>query len=81
MSKNEDRLQYIRDFYANQKVKIEIKEHVIETAKGRQVHRYNGTSIGYKFSNGFAEIDRKDLHKFIELYPHHLIVHDQKEEM
>ncbi|KQU17810.1 hypothetical protein ASG65_26200 [Bacillus sp. Leaf13] len=81
MSKNEDRLQYIRDFYAAQKVVIEIKAHVIETTKGRVIHRYNGTSIGYKFTNGRAEVDRKDLHKFQELYPDHLIIHNEKEEI
>ena len=80
MSKNEDRLQYIREFYASQKVVIEIKEQVIETVKGRQVHRFNGSRMGYKFIDGRTEIDRKDLHKFQEMYPNHLIVHDQKEE-
>ncbi|MFE4352457.1 hypothetical protein [Peribacillus butanolivorans] len=79
MSKNEDRLQYIRDFYAAQKVVIEIPEQVIETAKGRQVHRFNGSRMNYKFIDGRSEIDRKDLHKFLEMYPQ-IIVHDQKEE-
>ena len=78
MIKNEDRLQYIREFYANQKVVIEIKEQVIETIKGRQVHRFNGSRMNYKFIDGRSEIDRKDLHKFQEMYPNHLIVKEEK---
>ncbi|CEG30038.1 hypothetical protein [Peribacillus simplex] len=77
MSKNEDRLQYIRDFYAAQKVVIEIPEQVIETYKGRQVHRFNGSRMNYKFTDGHSEIDRKDLHKFLEMYPN-LIVKETK---
>lgn len=71
-------MDFIRDYFKNQHVTAEIPAFVSETTKGKITHRFNGKRLGYDFKNGVAVIDRKDIQKFREYYPH-IIIHDGKE--
>ncbi|MBN3556056.1 hypothetical protein JYA63_17385 [Fictibacillus nanhaiensis] len=73
-----ERLQYIRDYFKNQRIKVEIKAFYSKNLKGHtRIYRFTGTRAGIKFKDGLAEIDRNDLPKLVELYPE-LIIHEKE---
>lgn len=75
---NNDRLDYIRQYFEKQnRVLAEIPASISETTKGKLIRRFDGYRCGYKFVDGRAWIDRKDIHLFKD-YPH-ILIHDQEE--
>ncbi|MBN3553304.1 hypothetical protein JYA63_03435 [Fictibacillus nanhaiensis] len=76
---NQDRLDFIRNYYANQeKVKVEVLPSISKTTKGNVVHKFNGKRAGYEFKHGVAYVDAKDVHLFRNSLPY-MVIHDKKE--
>jgi hypothetical protein len=75
---NQDRLDFIRNYYANQeKVKIEVLPAISQTTKGNIVKKFNGKRAGYEFKDGVAYVEVKDVHLFRNSFPH-MVIHDKK---
>ena len=53
-----ERLEYLKSHYKKQeKVKVEVPAHHIQTIKGLVIHRFNGMRAGYEFKDGIARIE------------------------
>jgi hypothetical protein len=75
---NNDRLNYIKSYFAAQeKVKVEVPVFISETNKGRVHHYFDGRRYGYDFRHGIAWVERKDVHLF---EGQHYIIHDGRDE-
>lgn len=80
-----DRLEYIKNYYAAQKNKVEILPHRSTDKNGMTIiRRFTGRRAGVDFKNGVAIVDQAQLAALKELYPEStypglLIIHDKKE--
>ncbi|MFJ7729278.1 hypothetical protein ACIQXV_24535 [Neobacillus sp. NPDC097160] len=75
---NQERLQYLQNYFNNQSVKVEVKPFISHTSKGTITYRFNGSRYGYQFHDGFADVKKEDLWKFQQ--ESHFIIHDNKGE-
>jgi hypothetical protein len=71
---NSDRLAYLQSYFDNQLVTIEIPAVSSQTTKGTVINRFSGTRCGYTFHNGFAKVQKKDVHLFLH---QHYIIHEE----
>jgi hypothetical protein len=75
---NKDRIEMIRNYYRNQKVKVEIPVVTTKTYRGETViHRFNGERAGIQFVDGFATVSREDAEKLKQHFPY-IIIHENK---
>lgn len=73
-NKQDERLQYLQNYFNSQTVKIEVPLQVTKDYRGNSViHRFNGTRLGAKFVNNIAYVDKADVWKF---EGQHFIIHD-----
>jgi hypothetical protein len=73
-----ERIDYLKEYFNNEKVKVEVPVQMTQTSKGMVLHIFSGERLGYRFRNGFSMVLKKDLHLFRENYPH-FIIHDDEE--
>jgi hypothetical protein len=80
MKMSNDRLKYLQSYFENQKVKVTVPPVESMTSKGKVVYYFEGKRCGYDFKRGVAFVDKKDIHKFKESYPHMIIeANDERE--
>jgi hypothetical protein len=75
---NNERLNYIKDWYSKQQeVVVELPPVVTMVGNMKKNYRFSGYRLGDKvlFRDGKATINRDDLHKLLAMYPN-LIVHE-----
>ncbi|WP_413299716.1 hypothetical protein AA0X95_16610 [Bacillus sp. 1P10SD] len=76
---NQERLQYLQNYFSNQLIKVELPVYKSVTAKGTVHYYFNESRYGYKFNNGIAWVKPEDVHKFrYENSP--FIIHENKGE-
>lgn len=71
--KNE-RLEYLKSFFASEEL---VKVQVV--IKGKPSTYFEGERYGYKFRDGHAMVQRKDLHYFRTHYPDWIINDTQQD--
>lgn len=77
---NNERLEYLKSYFKEEElVKVEVPPQIHETRQGRVISYYNDTRCGYKFVDGIAMVQRKDLYKFRE-DNNYMIIHDTPKE-
>ncbi|WNF35683.1 hypothetical protein RJD24_14640 [Bacillaceae bacterium IKA-2] len=72
-----ERLYYLRKYFDNSLVKVEIPVFVSETNRGKVYTYFDGERLGYKFNRGVAMVEKKDLHLFRTNFPH-MIIHEEE---
>ncbi|MDU1845209.1 MAG: hypothetical protein E6778_06650 [Niallia nealsonii] len=76
-----ERLEMIKEYYRknrNDKVLVTVPPTKSVTTKGTVIRYFEGSRIGYWFKNGQAWVEKKDVYKFRQSFPH-FIIHDEEE--
>jgi hypothetical protein len=73
---NQERLNHLQAYFDNSLVTVELPALHSQTSKGTVIHKFSGVRLGYRFVDGFASVQKKDVYKFRECYSH-AIIHDE----